>query len=452
MNQQRTLRGRSNLATTMNDNNDGQIMSASASFIPLNEEMFASTIQSNYSDIQINRESIIFIWLDLKILSTSIFIGALRAINHTVRTYTDVLTCLNESKTFKEKIFFISSSSNEELIAAMNNIDNIEAIFVLHSDINSIKGNYHKLLGIFTQQEELIRILKETLDKFQQIQLERFIFEQDNIFLWLQLWKEELTNRKIPTNNKSDFVEMARDYYRSNPRRIRIIDEFDRTYRPKETLHWCVDKPFPSYLLQHAFIFCQPEELNFCRFLIADASRLIQQQSKRTGSLQLYRGMKLPSKLLESFEMHTGKIMCACGFFTCTKSRTIALELVSSSGYRSDLSSVLFKIDCDASVKLVEVSTENRSSIVIFDVGTTFHIIYINRGTTSIIKLKAVPDEGKKMAREYKDNHKGETIKTMLDQLLTSPKQRLSPSSKQSSSPLSEFIHSSSLSSQNIDR
>ncbi|CAF4837867.1 unnamed protein product [Rotaria sp. Silwood1] len=223
---------------------------------------------------------------------------------------------------------------------------------------------------------------------------------------------------------------MARDYYRTNPRRIRLVDEFDRTYRPKEALHWSIQDSFPSYLLRHAFISCQSEQLNLCRFLIADTSRLIQQQSKRTGSLQLYRGMKLPSKLVDSFETHTGKIMCACGFFTCTKSRTTALELASSPGYRTDLSSVLFKIDCDVSVKLAEMSTEDRSPIVIFDVGTTFRIICVNRATISIIKMKAVPDQGKKLVQDYKNNHKGETIQTMLEQLLAPQKLSLSPPSK----------------------
>ncbi|CAF0765821.1 unnamed protein product [Rotaria sordida] len=127
------------------------------------------------------------------------------------------------------------------------------------------------------------------------------------------------------------------------------------------------------------------------------------------------------------------------------------MDLASSPGYRSDLSSVLFKIDCDASVKLAEVSIENRSSIVIFDVGTTFRIVCINRGTISIIKMKAVPDEGKKMAREYKDNHKGETIQTLLDQLLAPPQQPPSTLPKSPLSSPSEPIHPLSSSTQAID-
>ena len=47
---------------------------------------------------------------------------------------------------------------------------------------------------------------------------------------------------------------MARTYYRNNPRRLRFITDFERTYRPKDALRWCFRNPFPSHLLQRAFM------------------------------------------------------------------------------------------------------------------------------------------------------------------------------------------------------
>jgi hypothetical protein len=46
------------------------------------------------------------------------------------------------------------------------------------------------LFGVFNQQEELFRVLKEVLDTFEQIQFEEFVFEEEKVFLWSQLWKE----------------------------------------------------------------------------------------------------------------------------------------------------------------------------------------------------------------------------------------------------------------------
>lgn len=143
----------------------------------------ACTAHDINSDTQINRESITFIWLDLESQSTSTFIGALRAINDCVRTYNNVSTCLKELKASKHKNFLISTSNSDDLIATLHSMDNVEAIFVLNSDRNVIKDDYSKYFGVFRQQEELIRVLKETVDRFRQIQLETFVFEHDNIFL-----------------------------------------------------------------------------------------------------------------------------------------------------------------------------------------------------------------------------------------------------------------------------
>ena len=93
----------------------------------------------------------------------------------------------------KEKIFFITSSTNSELITTVHHFSAVEAIFILDPNVESIKGDFPKLFGIYSQQEELFRVLKEVLDTFEQIQLEEFAFEQDKVFLWSQLWKEEVS-------------------------------------------------------------------------------------------------------------------------------------------------------------------------------------------------------------------------------------------------------------------
>ncbi|CAF3294735.1 unnamed protein product [Rotaria sp. Silwood2] len=58
--------------------------------------------------------------------------------------------------------------------------------------------------------------------------------------------------------------------------------------------------------------------------------------------------------------------------------------------------------------------------------------------------MQAAPNEGKKLAQSYKDNHKGETVQTMLEQLLV-PLKSLSPRSPEVSplsSPSTEIIDS----------
>ena len=192
MNEQHTPCGPSKVTPTRNNSKDAPRSYAPASLVSTNKDKPAANINNSHSEIQVNREPIIFFWLDLQSQLTSALIGLLRAVNDGIQTYTNVSSCMNALQTTKEKIFFISSSSDEELISTLNTIENIEAIFVFEFEVNTIKGEYSKLIGICNQHEELIQMLKQTLDIFQQIQLERFVFEGDNVFLWLQLWTEQV--------------------------------------------------------------------------------------------------------------------------------------------------------------------------------------------------------------------------------------------------------------------
>jgi hypothetical protein len=145
---------------------------------------------------QENHESIVFIWFDPQEQSTLNLVGQLRAVNDAVKPFTDSSSCFKAIKSSTDKIFFITSSSNSELIAKVHKFAAVEAIFILDPNIESIKGDFPKLCGIFNQQEELFRVLKEVIDVFEQIQLEVFAFEQDKVFLWSQIWKEKVSYKK----------------------------------------------------------------------------------------------------------------------------------------------------------------------------------------------------------------------------------------------------------------
>lgn len=140
-----------------------------------------------------NLECITIALLDLRRELTGVFVGALRAINDYVRTFTETETFLNYIQSSREKIFVILTSSSDELLSATHACPAIEAIFILDSIGNSIlRGDLPKVINVCTQQEELVRIVRMTLETFEQVQLEIFSFETDKIFLWWQLWKEEV--------------------------------------------------------------------------------------------------------------------------------------------------------------------------------------------------------------------------------------------------------------------
>ena len=157
-------------------------------------DVMASSVSSTVSgDINTSHECVALVWFDLRRDSGGSLLAALRAINDNVRICMDTSSCLDSLRSSDETIFFISSSSDERLIGTAHLCDAVRAIFVLDPDATAVQGDFPKLIGVFTQQEELIRALKTVSTTFEQIQLEVFAFASDKAFLWWQLWRTEVS-------------------------------------------------------------------------------------------------------------------------------------------------------------------------------------------------------------------------------------------------------------------
>ncbi|CAF1330185.1 unnamed protein product [Rotaria sp. Silwood1] len=224
---------------------------------------------------------------------------------------------------------------------------------------------------------------------------------------------------------KQEFIEVVQNYYRHNNKILALIDKFNHSYIAADALSWCLRSPFPSRFINHSLHSRNMEQLNFCRFLINDASHFLQQQPKHKTSTQFYRGMKLSSELVEKFVKNTGGLICTSWFLVCTKSRTAALTAASSPIYRPDLIPVLFKIDCDSTTPYFELSKNVSPSIIVFDACTAFRILYISQDQMVIVKMKIATDDGRKVARDYKEKHGSIAIETLLDQLVEPSKARI---------------------------
>ncbi|CAF3470089.1 unnamed protein product [Rotaria socialis] len=141
-----------------------------------------------------NHENLVFIRLDAEGSSSPNMLAFLRSINDSTRCYSTSSSCLDAIRSTKESVFFICSIYNIELLMTVHKMENVEAIFIVDSNPRDIKGDFPKLIGVFTQQEQLFRSLKDTVEIFEQIRLENFSFEEETSFLWYQLWRDEASD------------------------------------------------------------------------------------------------------------------------------------------------------------------------------------------------------------------------------------------------------------------
>jgi hypothetical protein len=119
---------------------------------------------------------------------------SLGSINDYVQIFNDASICYDFLQTSTNRIFFICEADDEDLIKVVHDLSTVEAMFILNSDTNIDRSQLTKVNGIYSNFDELLLGLKETLEWFEQTELDIFAFERDRTLLWSQLWKEEVSS------------------------------------------------------------------------------------------------------------------------------------------------------------------------------------------------------------------------------------------------------------------
>lgn len=144
-------------------------------------------------DNQVNRENILFIYLDLQSQLLTHMITSLQEINDRVQTFNDPSICYDFLQTSTDRIFVICPIDDKDLVTAVHDLSVVEAIFILGSDTQIDRSQWTKVDGIYSNFEELLVGLREALEWFEQTQMNVFAFDRDRAFLRSQLWKEEVS-------------------------------------------------------------------------------------------------------------------------------------------------------------------------------------------------------------------------------------------------------------------
>ena len=153
-------------------------------------------VTEHSSAIPTNQENILFVYLDLRSQLLPQQINALRAINDNVHAYTDPAICWDFIQAVNDRIFFIGSTDDRDLIRAIHDLSGVEMIFLLSSNTEIDRSRLPKIDGMYSSFEELLKGLQNTFKWFEEAQMELFALERDQVFLWSQLWREEVEKER----------------------------------------------------------------------------------------------------------------------------------------------------------------------------------------------------------------------------------------------------------------
>jgi tetratricopeptide (TPR) repeat protein len=383
------------------------------------------------SEVANNKEDIQLIWLDDNMSDSSDYLltqTMLLELNPAAQFYSNFDRCLDLIKSIKdEQIFLIVSGAfARRVLSQIHQHQTLVAIFIFCANRQhhqSLMDQYKKIVEIFTDQDSLLKSVREKMNIIEKQTLAFSLFDQKQkslkdlskesaSFLLHQMLIYVLRQMTQDEQSKREMLNMCRDYYQNNKHELKKIQEFEESYNREKAIEWYTDECFLYKLLNKALRTEDIELLYTFRFYIIDLCADIEEENrhlKNKGTLTLYRGTQIPSEELKKLKENVGKIISANGFLSTSRNMNISLGFVNSNYVMSSFESVLFEIQVDPSLETVifaDVAGRGRmegEEEVLFNLNSLFKIHSVNFDSTLNlwkVQLNAT-DEGAEKVEEY---------------------------------------------------
>ena len=350
-----------------------------------------------------------------------------------IETFQELSSCISfiEQQTNEDKVvILISTNTEDNILQKFELLTPIEVIFIFSTTSKDVDTLPSKVIGVYPQNEALLRTLSETVDAIElQLNARSFIFNRqkdgsDNLnFYFYYLWKNYI---KDQNTTKKTLADRSRLLFQSNNKIQSYINDFETAYRSTDILSWFDIRrhPFPYHLLiSHALRTHNQEILTYSRFFLNDINKHMKPPLSGASNNQVYFGTKLPSTFIDTLENQTKTDIIAfqC-FLPVTRSRASALLEATRPSRHHAMLKVLFKIDMNSTLCATIGET------VVIDMGTPFHVSCVTRTTgtgsgqqlLTIVKLMALDKHDREQLFQQfiqRQQKLGRTIEDLLQKI-----------------------------------
>jgi tetratricopeptide (TPR) repeat protein len=361
-------------------------------------------IRRNLQLIEIadNREDIQLIWLD-EIINDSDDYRHLQErlleMDPSVQFFSNFDRCFDLIKVIKtEPIFLIVSSTfAAPILKELHNYRNLVAIFIFgtnHEDEVSLTKEYTKFVEIFTDQDDLLKSIREKMNLIEKQTLTfglydpkekylRDLSKEATMFLLHQMLILVLKQLPQDDQSKQEILDLCHHYYQNNQHKLKKIEEFQQSYNSEKVIESYVNEHFIHQLLNKALRTEDIEVMCAFRFFIIDLYTAIEQEKehlKDEGSFTLYREAQIPMEDLEKLKENIHKIISIDGFFTASRNTDVYLPFICSNFVMNNFQRVFFEIKADPSLKTVSFAKIKKTNgiedaeTVLFNLNSFFKI------------------------------------------------------------------------------
>ena len=301
-----------------------------------------------------------------------------------------------------ERIFLVVSGRlGEEIVRKIHDRIQIDAIFVFCMDKSKHEqwtNQWKKIHGIFTQTVPLCQALHRAVDQseeFSSISI-TFLFHDDtqsNIdqskisYMYTQILKDILLSNEYRTPDIEEFAQYCRELYKGNEKELKIIKEFQMTYKRKHSIWWYTRDCFLYRMLNDALRWMDLETIMKMDFFIRDLHERITslhakewKQSHRKESFNVYRGQKLSRNHFEQLRQAKSGLLSFNNFLSTSTNREIALKFTPYIRMKSNVIRVFFVMKIDPSLSSIpfafiqDYSSFKQEDEVLFSMHTIFRI------------------------------------------------------------------------------
>ena len=233
----------------------------------------------------------------------------------------------------------------------------------------------------------------------------RDLTEEKVIFMWLQVLNDILIQMpKLPTA-MSEMIEACRLACADDIRQLRMIEEFQRTYKPEDVIHWYTCETFLYRLLNQALRTENVDTIFQFRMIIIDLTQqlacLFQSSVYSTPTLTVYRGQRMTVTEIEKLKNNIGGLISMNSFVSTTIIEAKAHEFSRKykPGQQEKTVPVVFKLTLDVALAktinkpFANISKQSRHASeaeVLLSMGTVFRIKSIEPASTDIWYVTAV--------------------------------------------------------------
>ena len=294
----------------------------------------------------------------------------LRAVFNNVKVFTDSKACVDFLNSIGgEKMCVITTGTlGQDLVPQIHSMPQVDAVYILCSDPDWNEPwtkNWPKIKGVHTQIESICNALQQSVKQCSQdsTPMSFVSADVDNVavnlkqlepsFMYTQIFKRILLDMEHDESSRKDLMAYCRKQKKDQTSVPKVIDEFDREYRPDKAIWWYTRECFTYTMLNKALRLLESDIIVDMGFFIHDIHRQIEQLHREQvaqydGSvLTLYRGQGLSTADFAKLKRIKDGLLSFNSFVSTTRDRVVAEFIADSSSKATDGVGILFVMTVD---------------------------------------------------------------------------------------------------------